>query len=128
MSFCDGVVDIPLVIELVDSPEHCQTHNHVSAKHLVEVGGAMTELLSDVMIDRMFIEANKWTDPINPLEEWDATIICRTRELDYYFVIVNPRTEQRYEGPVRTVRDLQHILRDLHLFDTATNLQLASTL
>lgn len=141
MSFCDGIVDMPLVVEYCDSPEHIVTHNHVSAKHLMEVCGAMTDLADDVDIDIPFLHANGWTEEDriyrpDPLRSISWTRISEltsytgprideaTTYYEYEFRIDNKIFHHSYEGQIRTVRHLQHILRDCGFEDIADNLNL----
>ena len=129
MSFCDGIVDMPLVVEYCDSPTHIVTHNHVSAKHLMEVCGANIELADDLQIDLPFLHANSWEEEYRAycLDPFRCISWMRIAEESYYvyeFRIDNKLWHHHYEGQIRTVRQLQHILRDCGMEDIANNLQL----
>lgn len=129
MSFCDGIVEMPLVVEYCDSPTHIVTHNHVSAKHLMEVCGAQTDLADDIKIDLQFLHANEWTEEDHvyrpdPLRSISWTRIAEETYYAYEFRIDNKLWHYHYEGWIVTVRHLQHVLRDCGMEDIADNLQL----
>lgn len=129
MSFCDGITDMPIVVEYCDSPKHAVTHNHDSAKHLMEVCGVMIELADDIMIDVPFLHANEWTEEYRIYStdklrgiSWERIVEETTYE--YMFRIHNSVWHRHYDGRLRTIRELQHILRDCGMEDIANDLKL----
>lgn len=127
--FKDGAIDLPLVIDYVDSPQHCVTHNHISAKQFIEFCGADIAKVEDAPINLPFLNANGWIEEYRVYSFDDGSCLSFSRHSQetystYEFRIINKYWKKRFEGEIATIRGLQHVLRDCGMESIADNLSL----